>query len=80
MKGNHMAQLPPLDRWRFDAIAAGPEKIWGMTAIAHALGVSTDKARRIAKNPAVPIYRNEGGWFALRSELNAWLKRKGTIR
>ncbi|TKA98553.1 DNA-binding protein [Cereibacter changlensis] len=72
-----MSQLPPLDTWRFDAITAGPEKLWGLTAIAAALGISVDKTRRLARRPTVPIYRNEGGYFATRSELNVWLRRKG---
>lgn len=71
-------QNPPLDRWRFDAIATTtPEKLWGLNAIAAALGVSVDKARRLAGLPDCPIYRPDGaGYFALRSELNAWLRSK----
>ncbi|EPX85373.1 hypothetical protein [Salipiger mucosus] len=70
-------QNPPLDRWRFDAITTGPEKLWGLSAIATAIGVSVDKARRLARLPDCPIYRPDGQrYFALRSELNAWLKRK----
>lgn len=73
-EGTH--QHPPLDRWRFDALAPGPEKIWGLDAIAKALGVSTSTARRWAEHDAVPIYRpaGVGAYFALRSELLAWLK------
>ncbi|MGK7759431.1 DNA-binding protein [Marinovum sp. B10] len=72
-----MNNTPPLDRWRFDAITTGPEKLWGLTTIATAIGVSVDKARRLARLPDCPIYRPDGGsYFALRSELNAWLKRK----
>ena len=72
-----MTEKPPLDRWRFDAITSGPEKIWGLAAIAGALGVSTDKARRLAKLPDSPIYRPDGvSYFAIRSELNHWLRRK----
>lgn len=67
---------PPLDRWRFDAISTGPEKLWGLTTIAAALGVSVDKARRLAKRDDVPIYlpNGSGQYFACRSELNAWLR------
>ncbi|TMV66876.1 DNA-binding protein [Thioclava sp. BHET1] len=73
-----MSRRPPIDPWRFDAITGGPEKIWGLTSIASALGVSVDKARRLANDPSVPIYRPEGSrsYFACRSELNAWLKGK----
>ena len=69
---------PPLDRWRFDQITRGSERIWGLTAIAAVLGVSRDAARTMAKNPEVPIYRPAGQrrWFALRSELLAWLRTK----
>lgn len=67
---------PPLDRWRFDAIATGKtEKLWGLPSIAEALGVSIDKARRLAKLADCPIYRPDGdSYFAARSELNAWLR------
>lgn len=34
-----MTNHPPLDRWRFDAINSGPEKLLGLTAIARAIGV-----------------------------------------
>ncbi|NDV52174.1 DNA-binding protein [Salipiger sp. PrR003] len=66
---------PPLDRWRFDALVAGAEKLWGLEAIARALNVSVDKARRLAREPSVPIYRpiGAGSYFAFRSELDAWL-------
>ncbi|SLN20081.1 hypothetical protein ROJ8625_00713 [Roseivivax jejudonensis] len=68
---------PPLDRWRFDAITTGPEKLWGLSTIASAIGVSVDKARRLAHLDHVPIYRPDGeSYFALRSELNAWLRTK----
>lgn len=74
---------PPLDTWRFDAITSGPEKIWGLTNIAAALGVGVDKARRIAQLDHSPIYQPDGeSYFAVRSELNAWLrsKREGSAR
>jgi hypothetical protein len=72
---------PPLDPWRFDAITAGPEKIWGLTNIAAALGVGVDKARRIAELDHSPIFRPDGKtYFALRSELNAWLRSKRNRR
>ena len=73
-----MTDIPPLDRWRFDAIAAGPEKLWGLTAIASALGVSVDKARKLAQCDEVPIYRppGSGSYFATRTALNAWLRQK----
>lgn len=70
-------ERPPLDPWRFDDITKGPEKIWGLKAIAEVLGVSTDKARSLATKPNTPIYRPEGaGYFAFRSELMAWLRTK----
>ena len=67
---------PPLDRWRFDAIVSGPEKLWGLAAISSALGLSLDATRKLAKSDAVPITRPAGSkrYFALRSELNAWLR------
>jgi hypothetical protein len=73
MSSNH----PPLDPWRFDAVTGGPEKLWGLNSIASALGISVDKARRLARMHDVPIYRPDGiSYFAFRSELNAWLRSK----
>lgn len=71
--------VPPLDRWRFDAaVAAGPEKLWGACAIAAVLGVSEDTVRRWHSDPAndVPISAPGGRLFAFRSELLAWLRRR----
>ncbi|WP_040651508.1 hypothetical protein [Roseovarius sp. 217] len=66
---------PQLDPWRFDAITNGPEKLWGLTNIAAAIGLSVDKTRRLAKLEHVPIYRPDGrSYFALKSELNTWLR------
>ncbi|SDL72249.1 DNA-binding protein [Aliiruegeria lutimaris] len=65
----------PITPKRFDALTTGPEKLWGLEAIAEALGVSVNKARRLAKLPSWPIYKPEGSgtWFAFRSELMAKL-------
>lgn len=71
-----MSQHPPINGWRFDAVVAGPEKIWDLPAIAACLGVSVDTARRLAKKEGVPIYRPGGRYFALRSELLRWLQSK----
>lgn len=69
---------PPLDRWRLDAVLEPERKLWGLPAIAEALGVSVDKARDLAVRPDVPIYRpkGSGSYFAFRSELMAWLRGK----
>ena len=65
-----MTDRPPLDRHRFDALIAGPEKLWGLEAIARTLGVSTSTARRLARREDVPISKPDGSrHFALRSEL-----------
>ena len=40
----------------FDEITKGPEKLWGLQAIADAIGVSRDKVRRLARLDNVPIY------------------------
>lgn len=72
-----MTGKPPLDPWRFDAIANGPDKIWGLGAIARALGVSEQTVRRWTDNhEGFPVYRPGGRWFAVRAELNAWLRCK----
>jgi hypothetical protein len=64
-----------LDPRRFDAITNGPEKLWGLTNIAAAVGISIDKARNLAQMDDVPIYRPDGrSYFALKSELNLWLR------
>ncbi len=75
-KGRLMTDYPPLDKWRLDALLNGPEKIWGVKAIAEFLGVSESKVRRMAKRPTVPIYRPAGMYFAFRSELTDWLRSK----
>lgn len=71
-----MQDKPTLDRWRADAILEPEQKLWGLAQIAKVLGVSVDKARELAKNPAVPIYRPEGSgtYFAFRSEVIAWMR------
>lgn len=68
-------QLPPLTAADFDAIArrSRPEDLWGLPAIAVALGVSRNTIRRwLDVGEAVPISRCGGRWFARRSELEAW--------
>jgi hypothetical protein len=68
-------ERPPLDRYRFDALLSGPEKIWGLEAIAKTLGISVSTARRMAKRADVPISKPDGSrHFALRSELLSWAK------
>ncbi|AXQ94007.1 helix-turn-helix domain-containing protein [Cereibacter azotoformans] len=75
MRDQSMMNHPPLDPERFDAITSGPEKLWGLPAISKALGVSVDTVRRWARHGRAPIYRPDGErYFALRSELNAWLR------
>lgn len=71
-------QHPPLDRWRADGLLEPDRKLWGLPMIAEVLGVSVDKARELAKLAEVPIYRplGSGSYFALRSELMAWLRGK----
>lgn len=69
---------PPLDRWRADQVLEPNRPIWGLRAIAKFLCLSEDTVRRMAKKPEVPISRPEGGgtYFAFRSDLIDWLKRK----
>ncbi len=71
-----IADPPPLDRWRVDELLEPNRPLWGLPSIAKALGVSVDKARELARNPAVPITRPEGSgsYFAYLSELRAWLR------
>lgn len=72
------SEYPALDRHRFDAMLSGPEKIWGVKAIAQAIAVSESSVRRWAKEDGVPIYRPAGSnsYFAFRSELQTWLRSK----
>lgn len=69
---------PKLNARRLDDLFQGPEKIWGLQPIADVLGVSIDKARKIANSPHSPIYQPGDGkrHFAFRSELVAWLRTK----
>ena len=71
-----MMEHPPLGPAQFDAITSGPQKLWGLEEIARALGVSVETVRRWAHLDDVPIYKPAGRYFAVRSELNAWLRRK----
>lgn len=72
--------LPPLDRWRADALLDPERPLWGLPNIAKVLGVSVDTARKLAREPAVPIYLPEGAntYFAFKSELVAWLRKRKT--
>ena len=73
--GSMTRKRAQLDPWRFDAITNGPEKLWGLTSISAAIGISVDKTRRLAQMDDVPIYRPDGkSYFALKSELNTWLR------
>ncbi len=49
--------------------------IWGLASIAKVLGVSEATARRLAKQPGVPIYRpaGQGAYVAFTGEMKAWL-------
>ncbi|MDH2327840.1 helix-turn-helix domain-containing protein [Cereibacter sp. SYSU M97828] len=80
-----MAELPPLDQWRLDGMLElqkmdsqlGPrDKLWGLEAIAAAMGVSAKTARRWADDGKAPSTKPAGRYFARRSELNAWLRSK----
>lgn len=65
---------------KFDTMIAKPDKLWGAPAIACALGVSEDTVRRWAIEPDVPIYApRRGTYFAVRSELQAWLRQKPSV-
>ena len=71
-------ESPPLDRWRVDELLEPARPIWGLPAIAKMLGVSVDKARELAKQDGVPIYKpcGSGQYFAFRSEIVEWLRTK----
>ena len=67
---------PPIDADRFDEMIIG-RKLWGLPAIAQALGVSVDTTRRWVNNPArrLPVTRPGGRYFAVWAELLEWLRR-----
>lgn len=50
------------------------EALWTAKAIASFLGCTVDRVYRWAEDPAVPIYKRGGCYFAIRSELWAWLR------
>jgi excisionase family DNA binding protein len=68
--------LPPLDPWRADEVFAGDRKLWGAETIAAYLGVSAHTVYTLAQEPDVPIYKPGGRYFAVKSELAAWLRTK----
>lgn len=69
---------PSPEQVLIDAILEPDRKLWGLPMIAEALGVSVSKARDLASQPSVPIYRpaGSGSYFAFKSELMAWLRGK----
>lgn len=52
------------------------DKIWGAPAIAQYLGVSVDTVYSLAVEKDVPVYKPGARYFALKSELRTWLRRK----
>lgn len=72
------SDLPALDRFRFDQLAEGDRKLWGLPAIAQVMGCCIDRARRLANDPAsgAPISKPGGRYFAVRSELLGWMRGK----
>jgi hypothetical protein len=64
----------------FDALVRKPERLWGAKAIARVIGCSVDTVASLARRPETPIYQPGGRYYALRSELERWLKTKPTER
>ncbi len=50
------------------------KKLWGLRAVAQALGLSVDTTRRLAEKQGVAIHRLVARYFDLRSEFSAWLR------
>lgn len=70
-----MNEIKPITTNQLDSILRGkPEKLWGAPAVAAAAGVSVDTIYRWAKNSSIPVYRRGGRYFAIRSELEQWLR------
>ncbi len=74
-----MPDQPRITPWVFDSMfPERDQKLWGLPLIAQALGVSVDTARRWARDPSrnLPVSKPGGRYFAMRSELLAWLRVK----
>ena len=73
-----MSDRERLNPERFDMLTSGPEKLWGLSTIARAIGRSVDTTRTLAKSGLAPIYQPPGTntYFAFRSELHDWLRTK----
>lgn len=50
------------------------ERLWGFKAIAAFANVSERTARRWARMEGSPIYRVQGRYFAMRTELDLWMR------
>jgi hypothetical protein len=62
--------LPPIDRWRLDALLAPPKILNTAQAIASRIGVSPDFVRNVLVNePESPVRKIGGRYFAIESEL-----------
>jgi hypothetical protein len=59
-----------------EIVSLGGEAIWGAKAIAAFAGVGIDTVYAWALDPAVPVYKPGGRYFAIRHELMAWLRSK----
>lgn len=67
---------PEITAAAFDTVSSPrSRKVWGAPAIARILGVSVDTVYVLARDPSSPIYK-PSGYFAYRSELEAWLRTK----
>ncbi|NTJ00273.1 DNA-binding protein [Agrobacterium rhizogenes] len=67
--------IPPLDRWRLDALLAPPKILNTAQAIASRIGVSPDFVRNVLINePDSPVKKIGGRYFAVESELINFFK------
>lgn len=55
-------------------LSLSKEALWSAKAIAAFLGCPVDRVYRWADDPSVPICKKGGSYFALKTELWAWLR------
>ncbi|PBB85724.1 helix-turn-helix domain-containing protein [Mesorhizobium sp. WSM3876] len=54
----------------------GSDALWGAKAIAKFLGLNVERLYSLADEPDCPIGRPSGRYFARKSELREWLRKK----
>lgn len=58
----------------------GNDALWGAKAIARFIGASVDFVYVLAADPAAPVYKPGGRYFANKAELEVWLRSKPSAK